>query len=108
MRHHPGLAAFGGLICLLLACIVTTACGKTSASGTGRTTSLDAVQPIAAGKTLTAAATTTQIADYLRNVGGNRITVVELIAAGQDPHEFEPKPEDIQKLNAADIVFKNG
>lgn len=84
------------------------ACGKSNAGSTGRTTAPGNVKPAATGKMLTAVGTTTQIADFLKNVGGNQIKVLGLVAANQDPHEFEPKPQDVQTLNSADIVFKNG
>jgi zinc/manganese transport system substrate-binding protein/manganese/iron transport system substrate-binding protein len=92
----------------LLIAGLLVACGSSNTSSTGRTTAPADVKPVAAGKMLTAVGTTTQIADFLKNVGGDRVKVVDLIAANQDPHEFEPKPADVQTLNGADIVFKNG
>src|SRR6476646_8553292 len=91
---------------LMLALVA--ACSSTNAFGTGRSTPLADVKPVSAGTRLTAVATTSQIADFLKNIAGDRLTIVDLIAAGQDPHEFEPKPADIQRLNASSIVFKNG
>ncbi len=93
---------------LLLIGLVATGCSKSDSSSTGRTTAPSNIKPVAAGKQLAVVGTTTQVADFLHNVGGDRITVVNLIAANQDAHEFEPKPADVQKLNSADIVFKNG
>jgi len=97
-----------GAAMLLVALVVAACGGGDRASGSGRSTAPGDVKPVAAGKALAVVATTTQIADFLKNVGGGQITISTLVAAGQDPHEFEPKPADIQRLNAADIVFKNG
>jgi len=88
--------------------VAGSGCTASATGSTGRTTPLGDVKPAALSGALTAAATTTQIADFVSSVGGDRLTVVSLLAANQDPHEFEPKPEDVQRLNSAAIVFKNG
>ncbi len=105
-RGRPGRLAVWLIPALVLA--VVAACGSSDTSGTGRSTALAEVKPVAAGTRISAVATTSQIADFLKNVAGDRVTIVQLVAAGQDPHEFEPKPADIQRLNASTIIFKNG
>jgi ABC-type Zn uptake system ZnuABC Zn-binding protein ZnuA len=104
---RPRSAAFAVLLFCLPA-LVASACSKSDSGSTGRGTALADVKPVAAGRQLSVVGTTTQVTDFLRNVGGDRITVVSLVAANQDAHEFEPKPADVQKLNSAGIVFKNG
>jgi ABC-type Zn uptake system ZnuABC Zn-binding protein ZnuA len=108
VSRRRGLGAVLALVAV--AGLFAAACGggADAASSSGRSTRLTAIQPVAAGKTLTVVATTTQLADFVRNVGGDQMTVVSLLGPNQDPHEFEPKPEDVQKLNGADIIFKNG
>jgi len=99
------------LALLAVACLLgAAACGDRAAAAgsSGRSTHLAEIHPLAPGTALTVVATTTQIADFVRNVGGDRLTVVSLLGPNQDPHEFEPKPDDIQKLNDAGIIFKNG
>jgi len=41
-------------------------------------------------------------------VAGDRGTVRSIITPGADPHEFEPKPSDVQAISQSNIVLKNG
>ena len=52
--------------------------------------------------------TTTIVADVVRRVGGERVTVETLMGAGVDPHRYQPTPGDRAKLDAAHLVFFNG
>jgi ABC-type Zn uptake system ZnuABC Zn-binding protein ZnuA len=61
----------------------------------------------AAGR-LTVVATTTQAADLVRNVGGDDVEVIGLLAANADPHEYEVRPRDTQALADADLVVRSG
>lgn len=54
------------------------------------------------------AATTGFIADMVRNVGGNRVSVVQVVPNGSDPHSFEPRPSVIQAISRARVFFANG
>jgi ABC-type Zn uptake system ZnuABC Zn-binding protein ZnuA len=53
-------------------------------------------------------ATTTQITDFVQNVAQDKVELATVFAPGVDPHEYEPTPEDIIKINSADIIFRNG
>jgi len=55
-----------------------------------------------------AVCSTTQIADFIRQVGGDRWEVVSLLAAEQDPHTYEIKSSDSQAVGRADLCFENG
>ncbi|MEI3607335.1 zinc ABC transporter substrate-binding protein [Pseudogracilibacillus sp. SE30717A] len=50
----------------------------------------------------------TIITDMVREVGGDKVEVHNLVPTGTDPHEYEPLPEDIKKATDADILFYNG
>lgn len=54
------------------------------------------------------AATTGFIADMVRNVGGSRVSVVQVVPNGSDPHSFEPRPSVIQAVSRARVFFANG
>ncbi len=60
------------------------------------------------GRPLTVVATTGQIADAVRRVGGNRVEVHGLMGPGVDPHLYRASESDITRLEAADAVFWNG
>jgi ABC-type Zn uptake system ZnuABC Zn-binding protein ZnuA/ABC-type Mn2+/Zn2+ transport system permease subunit len=53
-------------------------------------------------------ATTTQIGDWVRAVGGGDVTVHQLLQPNTDPHEYEPRPSDVVATAGAAAVFENG
>jgi ABC-type Zn uptake system ZnuABC Zn-binding protein ZnuA len=53
-------------------------------------------------------ATTTQAADLVRNVGGDRIAVTQLLSPNTDPHEYELRPQDVEAVTDADVVVRSG
>ncbi|WP_062197283.1 metal ABC transporter solute-binding protein, Zn/Mn family [Massilibacterium senegalense] len=59
-------------------------------------------------ETLIVTATTSQVADAVKNIGGEYVTVVSLMGPGVDPHLYKATQSDIKKLQEADIIFYNG
>jgi ABC-type Zn uptake system ZnuABC Zn-binding protein ZnuA len=53
-------------------------------------------------------ATTTQVADLVRQVGGERVSVDGMLRPGGDPHDYEPRPSDVAAVAKADVVFRSG
>src|SRR3954447_21133496 len=53
-------------------------------------------------------ATTTQIADWARIVGGDAVSVHQILRPNTDPHEYEPRPSDVQAASGAKVVFESG
>jgi zinc/manganese transport system substrate-binding protein len=53
-------------------------------------------------------ATTTQAADLVRNVAGDRAQVTQLISANADPHGYELRPRDVEAISGADLVVRSG
>ena len=60
------------------------------------------------GRILRVVATTTQVADFTGNVGGDRVQVTSLLKPGIDPHDYEPSPADVEAIAHADLVVENG
>jgi ABC-type Zn uptake system ZnuABC Zn-binding protein ZnuA len=60
------------------------------------------------GAALEVVATTTQVADFARVVGGDRVRVTNLIKPNVDAHDYEPSPADIDAIARADVVLQNG
>lgn len=57
---------------------------------------------------LTVVATTMQLQDFARQVGGDRVQVTGILGPGDEPHEYEPTPSDAEALTDADVVLENG
>ena len=53
-------------------------------------------------------ATTSIIGDAVAQVGGDAIDLTTLIAAGQDPHSYQPGAADLTAAADADVIFVNG
>ena len=71
---------------------VVAGCGGNGGSGGGRTV----------------VATTTQVADLVRDVGGGRVSVDGMLRPGGDPHDYEPRPSDVAAVARAELVFRSG
>ena len=72
----------------------TTVTGDTSASE-----EVDVVQVVT---------TTNFVADWVENVGGDRVEVFSLVPTGADPHGFQPGARDVARIADADLVFSVG
>jgi ABC-type Zn uptake system ZnuABC Zn-binding protein ZnuA len=60
------------------------------------------------GRILHVVATTTQVADFATNVGGDRVRVTSLLKPNLDAHDYEPSPADVEAIAHADVVLENG
>ena len=53
-------------------------------------------------------ATTTIVADLVRQIGAPHVSVSALIGAGVDPHTYQPAPRDLTRIPGAALVAANG
>lgn len=53
-------------------------------------------------------ATYSILGDWVRIVGGERVSVTTLVGPGGDAHTYEPNPQDSVALHRAAVVFENG
>jgi zinc/manganese transport system substrate-binding protein len=53
-------------------------------------------------------ASTTQVADFVREVGGPRVDVHQILRPNSDPHDYEPRPSDAERIARAKLVFQSG
>ena len=53
-------------------------------------------------------ATTSIVADWARNVGGDRVSVFSLLGPGDDPHGVSPGAQDVRRVADADLVLSVG
>lgn len=52
--------------------------------------------------------TTGMVADLVRNVGGEHVSVKQLMGEGVDPHRYKASPGDITLLSQAHMIFYSG
>lgn len=58
--------------------------------------------------TVKVVATTTQVADFVREVGGEAVEVEQILQPNSDPHDYEPRPSDVEAVAGAELVFVSG
>jgi ABC-type Zn uptake system ZnuABC Zn-binding protein ZnuA len=99
LRYGCRRSALSLLVALLIPLLA--ACGGTSAS-----VSAGATAP--AAHAIRVVTTMSILADMVRNVGGERVAAENIIPIGAGPEDYQPTPQDAQKLADAAIVFYNG
>ncbi len=85
-----------GLICLSF--VLLMSCG-----GAG-----DSPAENLSARPVNAVATTSIVADLVKNVGGDRVEVTSLMGPGVDPHLYRAREGDVRRFTEADIIFYNG
>jgi zinc/manganese transport system substrate-binding protein len=80
---------------LLLAALVA-GCGGTSSGSSSAPGAIDVV------------VTTTQLGDVVRAIGGEAVDVHQILKPNTDPHDYEPRPRDIQETAGAKVVVTSG
>lgn len=88
----------------------STTAAATATRATSPATVTSAASPVAAtpARQINVAATTTHIQDFLKNVGGNRITINGILRPNVDPHDYETSVQDAQTISGAEIIFVYG
>lgn len=85
------LTMLGGLI------LFSTGCGQAAGENA----------PSASGR-LTVVCTVGMVADVVRQVAQDRVSVIQLMDAGIDPHGYKPTRDDMLRLQKADVIFYSG
>ncbi|MGF7158774.1 zinc/manganese transport system substrate-binding protein [Rhodoligotrophos appendicifer] len=81
---------------------------RTLAGALGATSLLLLGNVAASAEPLKVVASFSIIADFAKNVGGDRVEIVTLVGPNGDAHVYDPKPSDAAALAAADVVLTNG
>ena len=70
--------------------------------------SLLSASPLKAAERLNVVASFTIVADFVRNVGGDRVNLATLVGASGDAHVYTPAPSDAKRIAEARLVIING
>lgn len=68
----------------------------------------DGMQTDFSGRQIRIVTTIGMIGDLVEHIGGERVRIESLFAAGVDPHLYKPTASDVKKLENADVVFYGG
>ena len=79
--------------------MLTAACGSDTGAG-GENSS----EP----RPLNVVTTLYPLEHFAERIGGDTVTVTNLVPPGVEAHDFEPSPSDVRKLNEADVIIYNG
>ena len=80
----------------------TTAPAPTAAPAAAPTQAPPAPEPISV------VTTTNIVADWVMNIGGDRVDLLSLLPAGADPHAYQPGARDVAAIADADMVLAVG
>ncbi|MBV8377571.1 MAG: zinc ABC transporter substrate-binding protein [Verrucomicrobia bacterium] len=65
--------------------------------------------PLASGAdVLKVASFSTLLTEIAQKVGGNHVNVAGLVKPGQDPHEYQPTPDDLKQAADAKLILLSG
>lgn len=85
-------------VCYLLLALAIFGCGANN----------DDLNADFSDRTINVVTTVGMVGDLVKNIGGERVNVMSLFAAGVDPHLYKPTASDVTKLENADVVFYGG
>jgi len=57
---------------------------------------------------LNVSATTTQVADIVREVGGSAVSVGQILTPNSEAHDYEPRPSDVASVADSKLLFISG
>src|SRR4051794_29857017 len=96
LMRRPPLVLPPLVLPLLAVLLAAGASGCGSGSSSGAPGAIDVV------------VTTTQLGDIVRAVGGDAVNVHQILKPNTDPHDYEPRPKDIQATAGAKVVVTSG
>jgi zinc/manganese transport system substrate-binding protein len=101
--RRPGLGAL--VLLALLAALVVAGCGSSDTKDTTAASGGAAGSDVTPVKVI---ATSTQLGDIVRTIGGDAADVTQILQPNTDPHDYEPRPNDVTETASAKVVFESG
>jgi zinc transport system substrate-binding protein len=109
-----GINVFIVLAAALLAALIAPAPGFSGGQGRSGVPTPDVSAPgaaapgVPAGGTLSVFVSILPQAYFVERIGADRISIEVMVKPGQDPHTFEPTPQQMARLAEADVFFRIG
>lgn len=100
-RRATQVRLAAGAAGLTLLAGVVAGCGSGGGGGGGSATAASSGQ-------LKVVATTTQVADFARVIGGDKVQITQILKPNVDPHDYEPSPADVKAISEARVLMQNG
>lgn len=94
-----------GLMACIGAALIFSVLGLTACIGNA---SDQAGSTNTASDTVNVVASFYPMADFAQKIGGDHVKVTNLVPAGTEPHEWEPSPSDVKKIQASNVFIYNG
>ncbi len=93
---------------LVLSVIMILAVSAASGCSPDRTEQITSSPEVSAGDKISIVTTLFPQYDFARQVAGDKAEVTMLLPAGVESHSYEPKPEDIIRINSSDLLIYTG
>src|SRR4051812_34620649 len=100
-RMHPPFRR-GARTPVRLAIVAALVVAAGACSSSGEASSVEGTA--GAPPVLEVVATTTQVQDFSRVIGGDCVRVHGVLQPNVDPHDYEPSPADLQAIADADVI----
>ena len=91
-----------------IGCALEPASGGAPPTGAGEVANASPTASVPPSDRINVVTTTNIVADWAKQVGGDRVEVFSLVPAGSDPHAFQPGAQDIRRIADADLVLSIG
>ncbi len=86
-----------------------TACGSSGGSSTSAASSSSASSSAAGnGEKLNVSVSFNAMKEFAEAIGKDKVTISTIIPDGMEPHDFEPKAQDLVALSSADVFIYSG
>ncbi len=115
-RRNKSSRNAAGAMALLLAAALLSACGSGKTADAqvaadaqvGADTQTAAAENGQEGEKLQVMASFYPMYDFAQKIGGDCVTVTDMVPAGTEPHDWEPAAKDIAGLENADVFVYSG
>ena len=109
MKKNHRYAPYLRLLAFIAGAALLTACGSKTTTGTAAGSDTKTAQEGGSDQDkLQVMASFYPMYDFALKIGGEYVEVTDMVPAGTEPHDWEPAPKDLAKLEEADVFVYSG